>query len=46
MKKLICTLLALSTLLLSGVASADVVQVNHELEGYETEYRLYDRDTY
>lgn len=46
MKKLICTLLALSALLLSGVASADVVQVNHELEGYETEYRLYDRDTY
>lgn len=46
MKKLICTILALSILLLSGAACADVVQVNRELEGYETEYRLYDRDTY
>lgn len=47
MKKLISLVLSLCLLLPAIAASAEtVVQVNTELPGYETEYRMYDRDTY
>ena len=45
MKKLLTLLLAFAMLL--GTACAEtVVQVNTELEGHETQYRLYDREVY
>lgn len=46
MKKLICLALVLLMVLPMAMASAETVLVNTELEGHETEYRLYDRDTY
>lgn len=46
MKKLISALLVLTLVFLAGAASAETVQVNTELEGHETEYRLYDREVY
>lgn len=45
MKKIICLLLALS-LFVCIAAAETVVQVNTELEGHDTAYRLYDRDVY
>lgn len=45
MKKLLTLLLAMALLLCAACAET-VVQVNTELEGHETQYRLYDRETY
>ena len=45
MKKLLAFLLMLS-LSLSCACAETVVQVNRELEGHETVYRIYDRETY
>lgn len=45
MKKLLAFLLMLS-LSLSYACAETVVQVNQELEGHETVYRIYDRETY
>lgn len=47
MKKLITLLLTLVLLLpVLGASAETVVQVNTELPGHETEYRIYDRDIY
>ena len=46
MKKGFSLLLVFIMVFLAGAASGETVQVNTELEGYETEYRLYDREVY